>query len=161
MSQEELEELEKELDETLGDFDEQMQREQTYAEERANDNASQESLGGVGTFEDYEEESEETAAGSSSQSSSSSQGSSEGSAEAAASSDSSEAGASGTAKTTRKGSNPQRSDEEESEADEPSDIPSGHDDDIVARQIREMAENETDPEMQERFWEEYRKYKNQ
>jgi hypothetical protein len=33
------------------------------------------------------------------------------------------------------------------------------DDDIVARQLREAAEQETDPEVKERLWEEYRKYK--
>jgi len=33
------------------------------------------------------------------------------------------------------------------------------DDDIVARQLREAAEKETDPEMKKRLWEEYRKYK--
>lgn len=41
----------------------------------------------------------------------------------------------------------------------PPDIPDGHDDDIVARQIREAAENETDPELREKLWEEYRRYK--
>ncbi len=41
----------------------------------------------------------------------------------------------------------------------PADIPSGDDDDVVARQIREAAIRETDPELQERLWEEYRKYK--
>ena len=41
------------------------------------------------------------------------------------------------------------------------DIPSGNDDDIVARQLREAAEAETDPEVKEKLWEEYRKYKNQ
>jgi hypothetical protein len=41
----------------------------------------------------------------------------------------------------------------------PDDIPDGQDDDIVARQLRELAENETDPELKERFWDEYRKYK--
>jgi hypothetical protein len=41
----------------------------------------------------------------------------------------------------------------------PEDIPDGQDDDIVARQLRELAENETDPELQERLWDEYRKYK--
>ncbi len=43
----------------------------------------------------------------------------------------------------------------------PADIPSGNDDDIVARQIREAAMKETDPELREKLWEEYRKYKNQ
>lgn len=35
------------------------------------------------------------------------------------------------------------------------------DDDIVARQLREAAEKETDPELKKRLWEEYRKYKAQ
>lgn len=33
------------------------------------------------------------------------------------------------------------------------------DDDIVARQLREAAENETDPDLKEKLWQEYRKYK--
>jgi hypothetical protein len=41
----------------------------------------------------------------------------------------------------------------------PADIPDPHDDDIVARQLREAAENETDPALREKLWEEYRKYK--
>lgn len=42
----------------------------------------------------------------------------------------------------------------------PAGIPSGSDDDVVARQIREAAENEPDPVLREKLWEEYRKYKN-
>jgi hypothetical protein len=41
----------------------------------------------------------------------------------------------------------------------PEGIPSGDDDDIVARQLREAAENETDPALREKLWEEYRRYK--
>ena len=41
----------------------------------------------------------------------------------------------------------------------PPDIPDGKDDDIVARQLREAAESEQDPELREKLWEEYRKYK--
>jgi hypothetical protein len=41
----------------------------------------------------------------------------------------------------------------------PPDIPDGHGDDIVARQLREAAENETDPVLREKLWEEYKKYK--
>jgi len=41
----------------------------------------------------------------------------------------------------------------------PTDIPDGRDDDIVARQLREAAMKEMDPELRERLWEEYRKYK--
>lgn len=43
----------------------------------------------------------------------------------------------------------------------PADIPDGHDDDVVARQLREAAENETDPVLREKLWAEYRKYKNE
>jgi len=41
----------------------------------------------------------------------------------------------------------------------PADIPDGNDDDIVARQLREAATRETDPELKKKLWEEYRKYK--
>ena len=34
------------------------------------------------------------------------------------------------------------------------------DDDIVARQLREAAENETDPELREKLWQKYEEYKN-
>jgi len=37
---------------------------------------------------------------------------------------------------------------------------SSEDDDIVARQLREAAENETDPELKEKLWKEYDEYKN-
>jgi hypothetical protein len=30
---------------------------------------------------------------------------------------------------------------------------------VVARQLREAAEKETDPELKKKLWEEYRKYK--
>jgi hypothetical protein len=41
----------------------------------------------------------------------------------------------------------------------PRDIPAGDDDDVVARQLREAAEKETSPELKEKLWEEYRRYK--
>lgn len=41
----------------------------------------------------------------------------------------------------------------------PDDIPSGDDDDVVARQIREAAMKEKDADLREKLWEEYRKYK--
>lgn len=41
----------------------------------------------------------------------------------------------------------------------PDDIPDAKDDDIIARQLREAAMAETDPELKEKLWEEYRKYK--
>lgn len=41
----------------------------------------------------------------------------------------------------------------------PDDIPDGSDDDVVARQLRAAAEQETDPQLREKLWDEYRKYK--
>ena len=38
-------------------------------------------------------------------------------------------------------------------------VAAASDDDIVARQLREAAEAETDPALKEKLWEEYRKYK--
>jgi hypothetical protein len=40
----------------------------------------------------------------------------------------------------------------------PEDIPSGRDDDIVARQLREAAMREPDPVLREALWDEYRRY---
>ncbi len=45
------------------------------------------------------------------------------------------------------------------EAPVPANIPDGDDDDIVARQLREAAMAEKDPELRERLWQEYRDYK--
>jgi len=41
----------------------------------------------------------------------------------------------------------------------PPDIGDGDDDDIVARQLREAAMKEEDPELREKLWDEYRAYK--
>jgi hypothetical protein len=38
-------------------------------------------------------------------------------------------------------------------------IPDGSDDDIVARRLRKAAEQETDPELKEKLWQEYAQYK--
>ncbi len=42
---------------------------------------------------------------------------------------------------------------------QPPGIPVGSDDDVVARQLREAAEKEVDPELRKKLWEEYKKYK--
>ncbi len=39
------------------------------------------------------------------------------------------------------------------------DLPDAKDDDIIARQLREAAMQEQDPELKEKLWEEYRRYK--
>ena len=41
----------------------------------------------------------------------------------------------------------------------PDDIPAADNDSVFEKQIREAAENESDPEIRERLWNEYRKYK--
>lgn len=46
-----------------------------------------------------------------------------------------------------------------STAPPPADVGSGQDDDIIARQLREAAQKEQDPELRAKLWDEYRKYK--
>ena len=160
LSQEELEELEKELNESLGDFDEQMQREQTYAEERANDNAAESNIGGIGTFDSYEPNSENSFF----------LGLNLLQARVPAIRVNPTLPQVGQVVIVRlenlvhrgegEGSNP-ISGEVEEQVDEGEDIPSPQGDDIVARQIREAAENEKDPALRKKLWEEYRRYKNQ
>ncbi len=41
----------------------------------------------------------------------------------------------------------------------PKNLPDGRDDDVVARQLREAATQETDPVLREKLWDEYRKYR--
>jgi hypothetical protein len=41
----------------------------------------------------------------------------------------------------------------------PPDVGDGADDDVVARQIRSLAESESDPALKEKLWDEYRRYK--
>jgi len=41
----------------------------------------------------------------------------------------------------------------------PKDIPDGRNDDVIARQLREAAEKENDPELKKKLWDEYRRYK--
>lgn len=46
-----------------------------------------------------------------------------------------------------------------SKVDTPTDIPSKASDDVVAQQLRELAENEPDPELRKKYWNQYRKYR--
>lgn len=41
----------------------------------------------------------------------------------------------------------------------PDDIPDASDDDVIARQLREAAEQEDDPELKKKLWQEYKRYK--
>ena len=56
------------------------------------------------------------------------------------------------------GSPPTRREEPLETFPPPEDIPSGRDDDVVARQLREAAMTEPDPDLREALWEEYRNY---
>ena len=42
---------------------------------------------------------------------------------------------------------------------DPPNLPDGGDDDIVAQQLRELAENEQDPEKRAIYWQDYLDYK--
>ena len=53
----------------------------------------------------------------------------------------------------------QGSKESSSGSSAPPDTPDGHDDDVIARQLREAAEKETDPELKRKLWQEYKRYK--
>ena len=144
----------------MGDFDEEINRQQTYAEERANQNAGQDGLGGIGEFEQYTEEDDGNANGGKN---SPTVATASSDSDSDSNSDSSSSGAGGAssegeASDKREGENPQQDSEavEEKEPDRP-DLRKN--DDIVARQLREAAEQETDPELKKRLWEEYYKYK--
>jgi hypothetical protein len=83
------------------------------------------------------------------------------------SSDSSESGSTGTGGSPSARSGPDREGAEPpsgaGQADRgrvPEDVGNGNDDDIVARQLREAAMAEDDPELREKLWDEYRRYKN-
>ncbi len=158
LSEAELEELERELDETLGDFDEEIEREKTYAEERANGNAGEDGLGGVVEFEEYDESRDGTAAQRGKPSPAASGGESGAQSGGADSSDGSGGASPQVAGEEREG-NPGEGVDEESVDNRPDIEDLRRNDDIVARQMRELAESETDPVLKKQYWEEYYKYK--
>jgi hypothetical protein len=132
--------LEGELDSALSDFDRKMREEM---ERRAEEATAQ----GGG----YQGSSESGSSGGGSGSASEGPSSDE-TGESAGGDSAEEGGSSGGAVG---GGGPGGDDE----AEVPSDVGDGSDDDIVARQLREAAMAEKDPEMRERLWDEYRRYK--
>ena len=160
--------LDAELGSSLSDFDEKLLREQQEIDEKSRAASTGESgaqAGGGGgetgksgegegqgqgerTTGDSAEGDTESAADSSENTAESGQQSAGGeSRDAAGRSDEQVASAGGSGRNTAK--NPP-----------PPDIADGKDDDIVARQLREAAENEEDPELRDKLWDEYRNYKN-
>ena len=62
-------------------------------------------------------------------------------------------------KNTNRSNNTRTSRGSRQDMDRAAPPPISKDDDIVARQLREAAEKETDPRLKKRLWEEYRRYK--
>ena len=131
--------LDAELDAGLGEFDQRLLREQ----ERVKAKASK-SGGGAGTGGQGAATADEATNGSSAAGGSASRGDTTG-ADAALEQPPGAAGG-------PKG-------EPSARAPQPADVPDGRDDDVVARQLREAAEKESDPELRKKLWDEYRRYK--
>lgn len=139
--------LEGQLEASIAGYDGMIQREQDYINDRARrqSEAAAEEVASSGIpYDDPSLEDEEPSGGQSAT----------GTGEPASGSQSAETTVASSGKSPRKsGSGPNGN-------NRPADIPDGSDDDVVARQIREAAEQETDPVLREKLWEEYRKYKN-
>ena len=148
-SQEKVASLEEEFTTALGEFDDMLLKEQekvaTHIPRQREDgggNQGRKSTDGEGTSE--------TTGGSGAQAQS--PGNRSGESESERGGSSAEQGASsegaGQGRTEKSQQEPTRGAKDMSD-----------DDDVVARQLREAAEQETDPEVKEKLWEEYRKYK--
>jgi len=157
-------EIDRRFDETFAVFDERMRKEQeTISQERAGREGSAGGSGGEGAAGDDTEggggangdgsggETKEAAGeGSDTGAGASGTGGEGGQGGDVAAGSGTQGGGGGVGGGAKGGGGPR---------DVPADIPDGRDDDIVARQLREAAMKETDPELRERLWEEYRKYK--
>ena len=131
LNQATLEELERVLEEELGTFDTTINREQRNAEEQSGEPSGGGNIPEI-VFQDYPEDGEDAGG---------------------ASGGGSGSGGEGTSGSGSGGN------QDVSIAVEGSQIPPPNpDDDIVARQLREAAINETDPALKEKLWEEYYRY---
>ena len=144
-SAEKTADLEAELFNGMGEFDEMLLREQERIKA-----ASPHAAGGGGG-----QGSGGTGGGSGSGSGS---GSSEGSEGSGGDGDEEAVEGSGGSPTYGAGAGPGSSQRQGNNGAPPG-TPDGNDDDVVARQLREAAEKETDPVLKQKLWEEYRKYK--
>jgi hypothetical protein len=159
-TEERRENLDKKLDSSLSEFDGLILKEQEILEQRREESAAAGGGGGAGTVE--------VGGGSG--------GGAEGGAEGAEGTEGSEGkdtkGARGTGGSkddpagepvgTEEGAPVGGGDSEKGEISNgrvPPDVGDGSDDDIVARQLREAAIKEEDPELREKLWDEYRAYK--
>ena len=129
------------FNDSLGEFDEKLLREQDRVKARKPLSASANSTGGGAAGG-----SDGEAGGESAQDSADGEAAHEGQQSDQQGSDQTATGARGTSSSGK-------------QSTAPPDIPDGSDDDVIARQLREAAENETDPELKKKLWEEYRRYK--
>jgi hypothetical protein len=141
--------MEEQLEESMSDYDGMILRERDYIQNRENQKGSQEEVARVDRADLYDEAGEGESTGK------------PGNQTAQRSVNNESSGRSGEnyemEATARKGDFKHN----KTHFPAPTNIPSGHDDDVVARQIREAATREADPKLREKLWQEYRKYKKQ
>lgn len=147
--------LDSELETGLGEFDQRLLREQERVKARASKTAG---AGGAGAGDGG------TGGGQGGAGASAGESGEPGSGEPGSKTAGSlPSGAPGTATGTARGHSgaggPGAPGQQTASSSAPPDIPDGSDDDVVARQLREAAEKETDPELKKKLWDEYRKYK--
>jgi hypothetical protein len=140
-------EADDELRRSLEEFDGKMLREQELLEEKRAENAQASAAAGGGT-------------GGSSSGSGSGSGSGSERSTGSRSTGSTDSGDSGGGNAgSRVHTEAEREISERDRERTPEDVGDGSDDDIVARQLREAALAEDDPELREKLWDEYRQYK--
>ncbi len=154
-SQEQVAALDAELMAGLGEYDERLLREQERVKAAAPNNNSGSGgngagLGGEGDGAGNEGDGADDAQGTADGQSRNSGG---------VAGDSSESATSGGQRGGGPVDGSERSGDAGDDSDQPADVGDGSDDDVVARQLREAAEKETDPELKAKLWEEYRRYK--
>lgn len=128
------------FNDSLGEFDEKLLREQDRVKAQKPLSSSASSGGGAAAGADDE------SGGESAQDSANSEAAHEGQQSGQQGGDQTATGARGTSSSGN-------------QSTAPADIPDGSDDDVIARQLREAAEKEADPELKKKLWEEYRRYK--
>jgi len=147
------------MDESLGDFDEEIRKErERLARERdanagGDSGAAGDAAEGSGADGDGDGSGDGSRSGDVQQGGSPGAGGAQGDSEGGMRSEGgggTGSGGGGAGSGASKGSGPSTA---------PKNIPDGRDDDVIARQIREAAEKETDPELREKLWNEYIEYK--
>ena len=163
-SEERREGLDKKLDSSLSEFDALILREQEILEQRREAGAAAGGGGGAGTAEvgGGEGGSGEASGGEDTEGGEDTKGGEETETSEANGTGTSPDDPSGEVVTADEGASPEGSEAETGEISNgriPKDVGDGRDDDIVARQLREAAMKEQDPELRARLWDEYRAYK--